>query len=156
MLEGALNVESEKQFEIGKLTDTVKYNTCYTNSNGELVCINFGLGIAVSVNAIIRLPTLTDWKTILDLEENKAFSKTMQLWLQLYFLGASPDLPIDSSSFSSSEFIKPKQQTLPGKPFIIQQERVAFGITDGNRHENTPVTTNNRWDDDLSNGFLIF
>ena len=78
----------------------------------------------------------------------------MQLWFLLSFLGASPGLPIDSSSSSASHFVRPKQQTPSEKSFIIQQERVAIWITDSPRHENPPVTTNNRWEDDLYNGFL--
>ena len=144
MLEGALNVESSKEFESGKLTDTVTYNTSYNHSNGELVCITFGLVATVSINAVIGIPTLTAWKMILDLDENKAFSKTMQIWFP-FFLYASPGLSRYSSSFSASEFVKPNQNTPSGKAFIIQQQRVTIGITDGPRHDNPPVTTNNIW-----------
>ena len=145
MLEGALNLESEKEFESVKLTATVTYNTCYNHPNGEPVCITFDLGATVSVDAIVGLPTLTAWKIILDLDENKAFSKTMQIWFPFSFLDASPGLPIDSSSFSASDFVGPNQKTPDRKGFIIQQEHVAIGITDGPRHNNPPVTTNNIW-----------
>ena len=130
------------------------YNTYYTHSNGKPVQNTFSHGEIVSVNAIIGLPTLTSQKRILDLDENIASSKTMQLWFPLLFLDASPDLPIDSLSLSASELVVPKQQTPAGKEFIINQKRVAIGITDGTRHDNPPVTTNNRWEDELSNGFL--
>ena len=59
MLEGTLNVDSSKEFESGKITDTVTYKTCYTHSNGEPVRTTFSLGATVSINAIIGLPTLT-------------------------------------------------------------------------------------------------
>ena len=62
MIEGALNVDSAKEFESGKITATVTYNTRYIHSNGEPVCITFSLGATVSVNAIIGLPILTGWK----------------------------------------------------------------------------------------------
>ena len=75
MLKGALNVESENEFEYGKLTSTVMYNTFYTQSNVEPVSITFGLGATVSVNAIIGLPTLTAWKMILDLDKIKHYQK---------------------------------------------------------------------------------
>ena len=91
---------------------------------------------------------------MLDLDKNKAFSKTMQLWLPLFFLDASTGLPIDLSSFSASDFVRTKQQKTAEKSFIIQKERVALGITDGPRHDNPPVTTNNRWEGELSYGFL--
>ena len=87
--EGELNVDSAKEFEADKLTATMTYNTCYNNSNGEPFCITFGHGATVSVNAIIGIPTLTAWKMILYLDENRAFSKTMQLWFPLSFLDAS-------------------------------------------------------------------
>ena len=90
----------------------------------------------------------------LDLDENKAFSKTMQLWLPLSFWDASPGLLLYFSSFSASYFIRPKQQTPDRKAFVIHQEFVAIGSTDNFRHDNTPVTVNTRWEDDLSNGFL--
>ena len=78
----------------------------------------------------------------------------MQLWFPLSFLDASTALPVDSSSLSASDFVRLKQQTPAVKYFIIQQECVNVGITDGPRHENTLVTINNRWEEDLSNGFI--
>ena len=78
----------------------------------------------------------------------------MQLWLPLSFLDASTDLPVDSSSFSESDFFRPKQQTTSRKAFFVHQERVSIGITDGSRHENTPFTINSRWEENLSNGFI--
>ena len=59
MIEGELNMESEKEFKAGKLTPTVIYNTRYTRSNVEPVCITFSLGATVSANAIIGFPTIT-------------------------------------------------------------------------------------------------
>ena len=85
------------------------YSTHYTDSNGEPVCITSGLGETVSINAIIGLPALTTWKIILDLDENKAFSETMQLWFPLSFSDASPGLPVDSSPFSEYDFVRPNQ-----------------------------------------------
>ena len=78
----------------------------------------------------------------------------MQLWSPLLFLDAYPVLPIDSSSFNASEFVRQNQHTPVGKSFIIQKERVAIWITDSTRHGNPPVTTNNRWADNLSHGFI--
>ena len=130
------------------------YNTYYTHSNGKPVQNTFSHGEIVSVNAIIGLPTLTSQKRILDLDENIASSKTMQLWFPLLFLDSSPGLPIDSASFSASDLIITKQQTPVGKSFVIHQVHVAIGITDGPRHDNPPVTTKNRWEDDLFNGFI--
>ena len=59
ILEGTLNIDSAKEFEAGKRTSTVTYNTRYTGSNGEPVRITFGIGATISVNAIIGLPILT-------------------------------------------------------------------------------------------------
>ena len=89
-------MESEKESEADKLTAIGKYNTSYTHSNGKPVCITFGLGVKFSAYVIIGLPTLTALKIILDLDENKTFSKTMQLWFPFSFLDASPGLPINS------------------------------------------------------------
>ena len=114
----------------------------------------FGFGATVYDNSIIGLPTPTAWKMILDLDENKAFSKTMQIWLPLSFLDASPGLPLNLSSFSAYDFVRPNQQTPSVKAFIIQQERVAISIADGPRHNNTPVTINNIWGGYLSNVFF--
>ena len=104
-----------KTISAGKLTAIVTYNTCYTHSNGEPVFITFFLDATVSVNAIIELSTLIAWKNILDLDENKAFSKTMQLWFPFSFLDASPVLPVYSSYFSASGLVRPNQQTPPVK-----------------------------------------
>ena len=112
------------------------YNTCYTHFNGEPVCITFNIRATVSTNSILGIPTLTSWEMILDLDQNKAFSKTMQIWFPLLFSDSSPGLPIDSSFFSASDFVRPKQQTPSGKAFIIQQKRVTFGITYCPRHDN--------------------
>ena len=102
-------MDSAKEFETGKLTTTVAYNTFYTNSNVQPVSITFSIGATISGNDIIRLATLTDWKLILDLDKNKAFSKTIQRRFPLSFLDASPDLPLYSSYFSASYFVRPKQ-----------------------------------------------
>ena len=96
-------------------------NTFYNHSNKEPVLFTFGLGATVSANVINGLPTLTDWKMILYLDENKAFSKTMLLWFPLSFLDDSPDLPVDSLSFSASNFVTPNQQTPTKIMFIIEQ-----------------------------------
>ena len=61
MLEGALNMESAKEFEAVKLTATLTYKTSYNHSNVEPVRITLGLGATVSANAIIGLPALTAW-----------------------------------------------------------------------------------------------
>ena len=37
---------------------------------------------------------------------------------------------------------------------LTKKHFFAIGITNSPRHDNPPVTTNNRWEDDLSNGFL--
>ena len=52
-------MDSAKEFESGKLTDTVAYNTRYNHSDGKPFHITFGPGEKSSVNAIIGIPTLT-------------------------------------------------------------------------------------------------
>ena len=59
MLEDTLNVDSAKEFEADRLTSTVTYNTCYTDSNGKPGRSTFGPGATVSVNAIVGLPIPT-------------------------------------------------------------------------------------------------
>ena len=130
------------------------YSTRYTHSNEEPVRITFGLVATLSANVIIVLQNLTAWKIILDLDENKTISKTMQLWLPLTSLDASLGLVVCSSYLSASDLVRPKKQTLSGKKIVIRQERVDIRINDGPRHENTPVTINSRWEDNLSNEFL--
>ena len=127
------------------------YNDSYTHSKEETICITFDIGATVSVDSIIVNPTVTDCKMILELEKNKAFSKTLQFWFPLSFFDASSDLPVDLSSFSASDFVIPKHQTPDGKVFVIWQDRVSIGITDSRRHENTPVTINSRREDDRYN-----
>ena len=52
--------------EASKLTDIVTYMTRYTDSNGKMITVSFGLGDSISVNAIIGLPTFRAWELVLD------------------------------------------------------------------------------------------
>ena len=84
----------------------VTYKTRYTDVNGDMMLLSFGLGEAISVNAIIGLPTLRSWKMILDVGENKATSKTLNRYFELSYQHADTGLP-SSISFSKNDVIRP-------------------------------------------------
>ena len=62
-----------------KLTAVVTYYTRYKLQDGTNATISFGLGKHVQVNAIIGLPTIRLWKLVLDLDDNKFYSKVLNL-----------------------------------------------------------------------------
>ena len=73
---------SAAEKDTSKLSAVVTYKTRYTDVNGDMVLLSFCLGEAISMNAIIRLPTLRSWKMVLDVGENKATSMTLNQYFE--------------------------------------------------------------------------
>ena len=63
--------------DTSKLPVVVTYKTRYTDVKGDMVLLSFGLGEAISVNAILGLPILRSWKMVLGIDKNQANSKTL-------------------------------------------------------------------------------
>ncbi len=104
---------SSEDFESGKLTALVRYHTRYSERNGTKKLLSFGLGESVAVNGLIGLPTLRDWKMVIDLDDNLAFSKNLCLKWKLEFNDAARGLPTDVA-FKSSNFVRPMETTDTG------------------------------------------
>ncbi len=114
-LEGVTNDESATQdFESGKLTTLVRYHTRYQEANGKSKLLSFlGLGANVAVNGLIGLPTLHEWKMVIDLDEGLVYSKNMCLKWHLEYNDAARGLPSDIT-FDPSDFQRPTAATPVG------------------------------------------
>ena len=55
--------------------------------------ILFALGELVRVNAILGLPTIKEWKLVLDVDDGKAMSKVLGIYFDLDFQHAAQDFP---------------------------------------------------------------
>lgn len=107
ILEGVTSTGDNSDFETGKLTAIVTYYTRYT-VNGEALTISFGLGDSIAVNGIIGLPTLREWKMVLDIDEGIAYSKLLNLRWNMEFIDASQGLP-QGVSFTEKDFVPPNR-----------------------------------------------
>ena len=76
--------------------------------NGLLVVI--GLGESVTVNAILGLPTIREWKLVLDVDDGKAMSKVLGIYFDLDFQHATQGFP-QGVSFNKNQFVRPPTKT---------------------------------------------
>ena len=78
----------------GKLTALVMYNTNYFHTNfTKRVQIEFGVGKEVSVNAIIVIPTLKQWKAGISFEVNFLISPLLQTQFPLIYKPFNTGIP---------------------------------------------------------------
>ena len=56
------------------------------------------------VNGLIGLPTLQAWKMVLDMDANKAYSKSLCLSWNMEFINAVKGLP-SAIQFQTSDFV---------------------------------------------------
>ena len=105
----------------GKLTAVVTYRTRYVLPSGEPATLKFGLGKDITVNAIIGLPTWTEWGLALDLHNKRCTSAILNLWFHVQFGDAATGLP-PSANFSSKDFVRPSQPTAEGELLHIKTE----------------------------------
>ena len=102
-----------------QLTAVVMYKTRYVDKAGTPMELSFGLGKAIKVNGIIGLPTFKTWKLILDLEENRATSKTLGVYFDLCFEHAAKGLP-QKFIFDSTNFVQPPRPNSTGLALLTQ------------------------------------
>jgi hypothetical protein len=113
-LEGVTtDTESVENFETGKLTALVRYYTRYINEKEDHELLCFGLGRGIAVNGLIGLPTLRAWKMVIDLDENRVYSKSMRLQWKMEFIDAARGLPSDVT-FDPAQFVRPSAPTKEG------------------------------------------
>ena len=75
--------------------------------------ISFGLGESISVNAIIGLPTLKEFKMALDADSGIATSKLLNKEFILSFQHVASGFP-DGVIFDKADFVRPRRQTAIG------------------------------------------
>ena len=105
--------------EASKLTDIVTYKTRYTDVNGKMLTISFGLGDSISVNTIIGLPTFRAWELVLNLSSNRVSSKLLDVDFDLSYQHAATGLP-STVTFDTSDFIQPVRSTKIGTMLSTQ------------------------------------
>ena len=93
-----------------QLTAVVTYKTRYVDKTGAPKELSFDLDKAITVNNIIGFLTFKTWKLILDLEANRATSKTLGVYFNLCFEHAAKGLPKDVI-FDSINFVRPPRPT---------------------------------------------
>ena len=104
---------SDSKQNRNKLTAVVTYKTRYCNLDGKPMNISFGLGESISVNAIIGLPTLKEFKMVLDVDSGIATSKLLNKDFKLSFQHAASGFP-DGIVFDKVDFLRPRRPTPTG------------------------------------------
>ena len=94
--------------------------------------ISFGLGESISVNAIIGLPTIKEWKIVLDVDAGYATSKLLRKKFDLTFQHASNGFPT-GVEFTKDDFVRPKRATPSGLALLC---RIATNSLDPTPQEN--------------------
>ena len=84
-----------------------------------MITLAFGLGEDISVIAIIGLPTFKLWKIVLDVDDNKATSKTLGRYFDLSYQHAASGLP-PGVAFEKTDFIIPPWPNPIGQSLAIQ------------------------------------
>ena len=117
------NAESKQN--CNRLTAVVTYITNYRKPDGSNMKLSFGLGESISVNAIIGLPTLKEWKLIMDMDSSCATSKLLRQEFPLTFKHAASGFP-DGVAFAKEDFIRPLRHTPSGLSLLCQASTTAL------------------------------
>ena len=118
---------SEAEKTAGKLTAVVTYKTRYFDSQGKKLTLSFGLGESIQVNAIIGLPTIKEWKLVLDVDGKIATSKEIGIDFDLCFQHAATGFP-EGISFDPATFVRPQQVTNMGLSLLAKAASVTFNL----------------------------
>ena len=108
-----------------RLTAVVTYNTHYRKPDGTNMKLSFGLGESISVNAIIGLPTLREWKMVLDMDTGLATSKLLNKEFILSFQHAASGFP-EGVTFKKEEFVRPIRHTPSGLALLCKASSTAL------------------------------
>ena len=100
--------------------------------------LSFGLGESISVNAIIGLPTLKEWKLIMDMDSSCATSKLLGQEFPLTFKHAASGFP-DGVAFAKEDFVRPLRHTPSGLSLLCQASTTALA-TLATSPDTTPIT----------------
>lgn len=120
--------------DTGRLTAVVRYKTPYTTTEGKPVLLSFGLGADVAVRTIIGLPTLREWKAVVDFADNTLTVHNLKKRFTLLFAEAESGLP-QGVEFRPEQFQRPphiKQgQVMKLSVSTYETDLQASAITDG-------------------------
>ena len=128
ILDCAVPIETSDPLS-GKLTAVVEYYTWYVTADNKPVTIAFGLGKTVLVNAIIGLPTIKQWRCVMDFEKDQCIAKNLKLLFPLIYNHAAVGLP-PSVKFTSDSFIRPPTTKSIGHSFYMQTMEPDLETTD--------------------------
>ena len=126
---------SEAEKTTSKLTAVVTYKTRYVDKQGKNLTLSFGLGESIQVNAIIGLPTIKEWKLVLDIDGKVAASKEIGIDFDLCFQHAATGFP-EGIIFDPATFVRPQQVTNMGLSLLAKAAAVTFDVE--NVHKPAP------------------
>ena len=129
------NADSKK--DCNRLTAVVSYKTRYLKPDGTNMTLEFGLGESISVNAIIGLPTLKEWKMVIDMDSCTATSKLLNLNFELAFQHAASGFP-DGVTFKKEDFVRPQRPTSSGLALFCKTPSLT---TDSDKNNDSPTVT---------------
>ena len=81
--------------------------------------VSFGLGESISVNVIIDLPIIKEWKLVLDVDAKMATSKLFGVHFDLSFQHAANGFS-EGIQFKKEDFVRPKRATPSGLALLCQ------------------------------------
>ena len=81
--------------------------------------LSVGLGDDISANAIIGLPIFREWNIVLDVDDKKAASKTLNQYFDLLFQHAASSLPANII-FKKEDFVQPPRHNPIGTALVTQ------------------------------------
>ena len=93
----------------GKLTAIVRYWLRYKNG-GRNVILSFGLGDSVTVNSIVGVPTIKEWKCIFDFESHELVARGLNTKFPLVYEATTHGLP-PGVMFDNADFVRPMNDT---------------------------------------------
>ena len=106
-LQCAVNTSDAAAPMYGKLTAIVRYWLRYKHDDSPVI-LSFGLGADVAVNSIIVLPTLRQWRSGLDFENNYFVAPRLNTRFPLIYEPTKQGLP-KTVDFSASNFVRPSR-----------------------------------------------
>lgn len=115
-----------------RLTAIVRYWTPYKDSDGKHQVVSFGLGESISVNSIIGLPQLLQWKASLCFDTNCLSSPFLKRQFPFIYESTKTGIPSDQK-FEAEDFVRPGPITM--QIMVTNLDKDSAGITDSSRYE---------------------
>ena len=103
---------------MGKLTAIVTYYSRYTSVNKLPILLSFVLENEVAVNAIIRKPTLKEWKGCVDFNNDTFISEELMLQFDMEYKVADASLP-KNVIVNNTGFVRPHTTFSAGAHIVL-------------------------------------